>query len=100
MSMTPRKSRLKCQSLVSGTIALLAGLFGPAVRADALYTITDLGPASPSAAYLSGQSPGDSSGAYLSALSPGQLAAFQAGSFDVYSHPATGWSTASQQNPD
>jgi probable HAF family extracellular repeat protein len=76
------------------------GLLTHQARADALYSVTDLGPASPSAAYLAGQSPGDASGSYLSALNPGQQAAFLAGSFDVYAHPATGWDAASQQNPD
>ena len=57
--------------------------------AEPLFTVTDLGPASPSAAYLSGQSQLDPTGNYLPLLTAGQQAAFQAGSFDVYAHPAT-----------
>ena len=62
--MTPADNRLSYNSLVFWTFALLAGLSEPAVRADPLYAIADLGSASPSAAYLSGQSPADPSGSY------------------------------------
>ena len=65
------------------------GFLSREAAADPLYSVTDLGPASPSAAYLSGQSQLDPSGNYLPLLSAGQQAAFQAGSFDVYAHPAT-----------
>ena len=83
-------------------LAFAAGCLGLAVhqtRADAIYSVSDLGPASPSAAYLNGTSPIDPSGNYLRP-NASQQAAFQAGSFDVYAHPASGWSAASQQNPD
>jgi probable HAF family extracellular repeat protein len=68
------------------------------LQADALYTVTNLGPASPSPAYqLVGQSPNDPNGNYLTLLSSSQQAAFQAGSFDGFAHPAN---TASVSNPD
>jgi probable HAF family extracellular repeat protein len=60
---------------VAATLALSGFLFEPA-RADALYSMTNLGAANPS-------------GNYLNALNPGQQASFQAGSFDMYAHPAT-----------
>jgi hypothetical protein len=78
---------------------VFAGLIMSHARADALYSVTNLGPASPSAAYLSGENPIDPSGNYLGALSTRQLAAFEAGSFDVFAHPATGYYT-SAINPD
>jgi probable HAF family extracellular repeat protein len=65
------------------------GALTAASRADALYSVTNLGPANPSADYLSGNSQLDPSGNYLPALSPADQAAFRAGSFDVYAHPAT-----------
>jgi len=52
------------------------GVFSSASRADALYSDTNLGATNPS-------------GNYLGALSPADQAAFQAGSFDAYAHPAT-----------
>jgi probable HAF family extracellular repeat protein len=52
------------------------GLISDQARADALYSVTNLGAADPS-------------GNYLKALSAGEQSAFQAGSFDVYAHPAT-----------
>jgi probable HAF family extracellular repeat protein len=60
---------------VAVTVALSGFLFQPA-RADALYSVTNLGAANPSSSYLS-------------ALSQIQQASFQAGSFDSYAHPAT-----------
>jgi probable HAF family extracellular repeat protein len=51
------------------------GVSATAVRADALYSVTNLGNA-------------NASGNYLGALSPADQAAFQAGSFDVFAHPA------------
>ena len=68
---------------------IMAGLWSREALADPLYSVTDLGVANPSAAYLSGQSQLDSTGNYLPLLSSSQQAAFQAGSFDVYAHPAT-----------
>jgi probable HAF family extracellular repeat protein len=84
-------------------IALLAELLAPAVRADAIYSVTYLGPATatanasgqsqttPSSQYpfLVGANQLNTNGDYLSALSPSQQASFQAGSFDLYAHPAT-----------
>ena len=81
----------------------LIGLISSHVRADALYSVTDLGLASPTAnvtgqsqsntgtgyPYLSGSNTLNSNGNYLGALSTAQQAAFQAGSFDLYSHPGT-----------
>jgi len=55
---------------------VLSGFMSQNANADALYSVTNLGGADPS-------------GNYLNALSAGQQAAFQAGSFDVYAHPAT-----------
>jgi probable HAF family extracellular repeat protein len=68
---------------------VMCGLIAASAQADAIFSVTDLGAASPSVAYLSGQSQLDPSGNYLSALSASQQAAFQQGSFDVYAHPAT-----------
>ena len=48
----------------------------------------------PERASLSGQTTIDPTGNYLTALSASQQAAFQAGSFDVPSHPATASETA------
>ncbi|MGP0069036.1 MAG: hypothetical protein ACLQGP_36230 [Isosphaeraceae bacterium] len=50
--------------------------FSGVARADALYSVTNLGAANPS-------------GNYLGALSQSDQAAFQTGSFDVYVHPST-----------
>ncbi|MGO9471324.1 MAG: HAF repeat/PEP-CTERM domain-containing protein [Isosphaeraceae bacterium] len=85
--------------LVFGTLAVLLAVCAPGACADALYSVTDLGSARPSAAYLSGQSPTDPSGNYLGALSSSQQTAFQAGSFDVYAHPGSGFNAAAS-NPD
>jgi probable HAF family extracellular repeat protein len=74
--------------LIAGAI-LLCGLLTPDLMADPLYTVTKLGPASPSAASPSGQGQFEPSGSYLPLLSATQQAAFQAGSFDGYAHPAT-----------
>ena len=52
------------------------GFVSHQARADAVYSVINLGTADPS-------------GNYLGALSAGQQSAFRAGSFDVYSHPAT-----------
>jgi probable HAF family extracellular repeat protein len=60
---------------VATAVALSCCLFCQA-RADALYSVTNLGAANPS-------------GSYLNALSQSQQASFQAGSFDSYAHPAT-----------
>jgi hypothetical protein len=68
---------------------VFCGLIASGAEAGAIYSVTDLGTASPSAPYLSGQSQLDPSGNYLSALNGSQQAAFQQGSFDVYAHPAT-----------
>jgi probable HAF family extracellular repeat protein len=97
--MSPRTARLSRYSLIFWMCASLAGLSQTVAHADALYSVTDVGAANPSAAYLSGQSQLDPSGNYLSGLSPSQQAAFQAGSFDVYAHPGTGFNTSST-NPD
>ena len=61
----------------------------PLVRADAICSVTELGAASPTGAYFNGQTSIDPTGNYLSALNTGQQTAFQAGSFDIYSYPAT-----------
>jgi probable HAF family extracellular repeat protein len=82
---------------VASAVTVSSFLSSP-LQADALYTVTNLGPASPSPAYqLGGRSPSDPSGSYLTHLSPSQQAAFQAGSFDGFAHPAN---TASVSNPD
>ena len=47
--MSPRLSRRTVRALIYGASALVLALTGPTARADALYTITDLGT-------LSGQS--------------------------------------------
>src|SRR5947207_717273 len=65
------------------------GAFSTAARADALYSVTNLGPVNPSADSLSGKSQLDPSGNYLGALTPADQGTFRAGSFDVYAHPAT-----------
>jgi probable HAF family extracellular repeat protein len=54
----------------------LSGFLSQQARADVLYSVTNLGAANPG-------------GSYLSALNQGQQASFQAGSFDIYAHPAT-----------
>lgn len=89
--------------LHAGLIAVCSGLVSPFVRADGLYSVTDLGPSSPSVnaaggnqssssstyPYLSGQDLIPSNGNYLPALTAAQQASFQSGSFDLYAHPAT-----------
>ncbi len=72
---------------VVAVTVVCCNLISPRVRADGLYSVTDLGAASPTG------------GSYLNLLSAAQLAAFQAGSFDVYAHPATAYYT-SVTNPD
>jgi probable HAF family extracellular repeat protein len=57
-------------------LVALRGLISNKARADAIYSVTNLGTANPSGNYLDG-------------LSASQKAAFQAGSFDVDAHPAT-----------
>jgi probable HAF family extracellular repeat protein len=79
--------------------AVLCGFMSLQARADAIYSVTDLGQASPSGAYLNGQTSIDPTENYLSALNASQQAAFQAGSFDVYAHPATA-SETSALTPD
>jgi probable HAF family extracellular repeat protein len=79
--------------------AVFWGLISSQARADAIYSVTDLGQASPSGAFLNGQTSIDPTGNYLGALSASQQAAFQAGSFDVYAHPATA-SETSALTPD
>lgn len=69
--------------------AVFCGFMSSRARADAIYSVMDLGTVSPSSAYLSGQNQLDPSGNYLNALGPSQQAAFQSSSFDVYAHPAT-----------
>jgi probable HAF family extracellular repeat protein len=68
---------ITCRSAlyVAATWAL-SGLFAHRARADALYSLTDLGTANPSSSYLG-------------ALNQSQQASFQAGSFDIDAHPAT-----------
>ena len=70
---------------VCGFIGVLCG----ATRADGLFSLTNLGPANPSASYLDGTSQLDASGNYLGALGVADRAAFQSGSFDVFAHPST-----------
>jgi probable HAF family extracellular repeat protein len=55
---------------------VLYGLAAAEATASPVYSVTSLGAANPS-------------GNYLNALSAGERSAFQAGSFDVYAHPAT-----------
>ncbi len=83
--------------LVIGSISL--GTVVTGARADALYSVTNLGPANPSTAFLSGTSQLDPSGNYLNALSSADRATFQAGSFDVFAHPVT-VSNSPVINPD
>ena len=78
---------------------VFCGFMCPVTRADAIYSVTDLGTASPSGGYFNGQTTIDPTGNYLSALSASQQAAFQAGSFDVVAHPAT-TSETSALTPD
>ncbi len=78
---------------------VLYSLIAASAQADAIYSVTDLGQASPSGAFLNGQTSIDPTGNYLGALSASQQAAFQAGSFDVYAHPATA-SETSALTPD
>jgi probable HAF family extracellular repeat protein len=82
---------------------VLAGSFARAANGDAIYSITDLGAVTPTAnvsggnqstpssqyPFLSGVNLLNTNGNYLSLLSPSEQAAFQAGSFDLYAHPAT-----------
>jgi hypothetical protein len=90
--------RRVCRPLVVGMLTALFAVCAPVSRADVLFTATDLGPASPSPDYyLGGQIPSDPNGNYLTLLSPSQQAAFQAGSFDAFAHPAN---TTSVSNPD
>jgi probable HAF family extracellular repeat protein len=70
-------------------LTVVFGMLAGTSRADGLYSDTELGPAKPSAAYLSGNGQLDPSGNYLGLLSPADQAAFKAGSFDVFAHPAT-----------
>jgi probable HAF family extracellular repeat protein len=77
----------------------LFGLLSSLANADAIYSVIDLGQASPSGAFLNGQTSIDPTGNYLGALSASQQAAFQAGSFDVHAHPATA-SETSALTPD
>jgi probable HAF family extracellular repeat protein len=84
-------------SLASAVV--FCGFVSPRIRADAIYSVTDLGQANSSGAYLSNQTTIDPTGNYLSALSASQQTAFQAGSFDIYAHPATA-SETSALTPD
>jgi probable HAF family extracellular repeat protein len=82
---------------------VLIGIISSRAQADALYSVSDLGLASPTAnvngqsqqdtgtgyPYLSGQNLVNSNGNYLTSLNASQQAAFEAGSFDLYSHPGT-----------
>jgi probable HAF family extracellular repeat protein len=65
----------RCVLCLAAAVAL-CGFISHQARADALYSVTNLGAADPN-------------GNYLNALSAGQQAPFQAGSFDVHAHPAT-----------
>ena len=84
-------------SLASAVV--FCGFMSPRIRADAIYSVTDLGQANSTGAYLSNQTTIDPTGNYLSTLGASQQAAFQAGSFDVYAHPATA-SETSALTPD
>lgn len=91
------RGRLRLLSHLGALVVVVCSLAATA-RADALYSVTNLGTANPSAAFLNGTNQLDPSGNYLNALSPADRAAFQAGSFDVFAHPATGY-YSSVQNP-
>ncbi len=81
-----------------GALVLVVCSLAATARADALYSVTNLGAANPSAAFLNGTNQFDPSGNYLNALSPTDRAAFQAGSFDVFAHTGAGYHS-SVQNP-
>ena len=98
--MTIFRRCILCLAAQAAVFVLIAGR----ARADAIYSVNDLGAATPTAnasgqngtvssansfPVLSGQNLVNSNGNYLTALSQGQQVAFQAGSFDVYAHPAT-----------
>ena len=89
-----------------GIALVLFGCLATGARADALYSVTSLGPANPSQSFLTGSTmavPGtnvpDPSGNYLPELSPADRAAFQSGSFDVFAHPGSAY-YASNPVPD
>jgi len=91
--------RIIGRSALCLTAALtLSGFFFQQARADVLYSVTNLGPAGPTTGglypnpgypYLNSQTLLYPNGNYLGALSQSQQATFQAGSFDIYAHPAT-----------
>ncbi len=95
--------RLHVRAARLAAALLVIGLISPAVRADGLYSVTDLGAASPTAnvtgqsqpnavsgiPFLGGSNLVNSNGNYLAALSTSQQAAFQAGSFDLYAHASS-----------
>lgn len=81
-----------------GALVVVVGSLAAAARADALYSVTNLGAANPSAAFLNGTNQFDPSGNYLNALSPTDRAAFQMGSFDVFAHSDAGY-RSSVENP-
>jgi hypothetical protein len=57
-------------------------------RADPLFSVATLGPANPGTSLLNRSSAVNYTSTYLNGLSPTDQAAFQAGSFDVFAHPA------------
>jgi probable HAF family extracellular repeat protein len=67
------------------------GFLPEVARADQLYSVTNLGAAVTNPTYSSGSNQFGPSGNYLGALRAADRATFQAGSFDGYAHPATGW---------
>ncbi len=83
--------RIACIGLTS----VCCGFLSAQSRADVIFSVTDLGPASPTVSasggfgHWDGQALVPSNGNYLPALSASQQAAFQSGSFDPYAHPAT-----------
>jgi hypothetical protein len=83
--------------LALGFLVLCSSISG--ARADSLFSVTNLGPASPGSSFYLNYNLSDPTGNYLDALSRADQAAFRSGSFDVYAHPATGWSTTGM-NPD
>jgi probable HAF family extracellular repeat protein len=85
--------------VVLAVVGCLSGI----ARADALYSVTNLGPASmttDSSFSNWGVSYLTPSGSYLGALSPADQATFQAGSFDVYAHSVSASSPGLPINPD
>jgi probable HAF family extracellular repeat protein len=96
--MRDRLQGVRQLAVVSVVVGFLTGM----AQAAALYSVTDLGPAgmAPNSSFswlgVSYLSPTSS---YLGALGPADQAAFQAGSFDIYAHPAV-LVNSPQFNPD